>query len=155
MPPPGRRMSKRAAQRRPQQAAAIPYRRAGGRLQFCLVTSSGSGRWVIPKGTIENGQKARHTALQEAREEAGLRGRIVGEAVGCYQYEKWGTVFTVAAFLMEVSKAATEWDERAFRRRCWVSAAEAARRLGKHPARHVFQRAVGTLKASARRRSDS
>src|SRR5262245_801088 len=52
------------------QAAAIPI--DDGRI--CLVNSSSGRGWVIPKGHIEPDQTARDTALQEAWEEAGLRG---------------------------------------------------------------------------------
>lgn len=132
--------------RRPQQAAAIPFRRKGDRLLFCLVTSSGSGAWTIPKGMIEPGQRPRDTALQEAHEEAGLVGRIIGRSIGCYEYAKWGTVLTVATYLMEVSQAARHWQERAFRRRRWVSAKRAARLLARHPSRDLFLLATQVLK---------
>ena len=40
------------------QASAVPFRRAGGRVEFCLVTSASSGQWVFPKGLIDPGETA-------------------------------------------------------------------------------------------------
>src|SRR5688500_6320593 len=77
------------------QAGAIPFRRGECRTEFCLITSSSGGRWGFPKGIIESGDTAQGTALQEAFEEAGLHGRIIGDALGSYRYEKWGSELVV------------------------------------------------------------
>jgi phosphohistidine phosphatase len=129
----------------PQQAAAIPFRRNGDSVSLCLITSATSRSWGIPKGTIEHGSSAEATALQEAWEEAGLRGRILGESLGSYEYEKWGVLLTVAVFLMEVDIEAKQWEEQASRRRRWVPASDAARMLETHPARFLVEEACKRL----------
>ena len=53
-----------------------------GRLEFCLITSTGKRRWSFPKGVIDPGETPPRTALKEAAEEAGLRGEICGKAAG-------------------------------------------------------------------------
>ena len=90
----------------PQQASAIPYRRRGEQLEFCLITSVSNGRWGFPKGLIDPGETAPQTALKEAREEAGIVGRVVGKPLGRYSYRKWNTSLAVTVFLMEVTETA-------------------------------------------------
>src|SRR5215510_13661109 len=73
----------------PRQAAVIPVRRvAGGTVQVCLIRKKTSARWGIPKGYIERGDDWSDAALREAHEEAGLDGRVLGEIVGTYEYDK-------------------------------------------------------------------
>jgi 8-oxo-dGTP pyrophosphatase MutT (NUDIX family) len=82
----------------PEQAAAIAVRRNGGTLQVCLIRKKGSKTWGIPKGLVDPGDTHEETALNEAWEEAGLQGRLIGDAVGIYEYEKWNTTFAVAVY---------------------------------------------------------
>jgi 8-oxo-dGTP pyrophosphatase MutT (NUDIX family) len=83
--------------------------------------------------------------LQEAWEEAGLRGRILGESVGSYEYKKAGVLLTVAVYLMEVEIEAEQWEEQELRRRRWVPAADAARMLETHPAWSLVEEACKRL----------
>ena len=130
---------------RPQQAAVIPFRRSGNSVSLCLITAAASRSWVIPKGTIERGSSPEETALQEAWEEAGLRGRIVGESLGRYEYEKAGVLLTVAVYLMEVESEAEQWEEQELRRRRWVTAHEASRLLSGHPGWPLIEEACTRL----------
>jgi 8-oxo-dGTP pyrophosphatase MutT (NUDIX family) len=126
---------------RPQQAGVIPFRRSDNSVSFCLITVAGSRAWGIPKGTIERGNSPEETALEEAWEEAGLRGRILGKSLGSYDYEKAGALLTVAIYLMEVEFEAPEWEEQELRDRCWVPASAAGRMLKSHPARWLIEEA--------------
>ena len=129
-----------------QQAAAIPFRRAGKKLEVCVIRRKGSKRkWGIPKGFIDRGDTARETALKEAGEEAGLNGKLVGDPIGSYEYEKWGTALEVSVFLMEVKGEDDDWDEADFRERKWASFDEAAELLEKHPVQPLLQRAKSRL----------
>jgi 8-oxo-dGTP pyrophosphatase MutT (NUDIX family) len=107
-----------------EQACAIPFRRRHNRLEFCLITSS-QGRWIFPKGFIDPGSDARKTALNEAYEEAGLVGSIVGQPVGCFETAKESGVVTVIASPMEVRRSETNWPEMSWRKRRWVGRREA------------------------------
>ena len=113
--------------RRPQQAAVIPFRRDGDSVSLCLITAASSQSWGIPKGMIERGDSPEDTALQEAWEEAGLKGRILGDSLGSYEYQKGGVLLTVAVYLMEVEIEAERWEEEELRRRCWIPAHDAPR----------------------------
>lgn len=125
----------------PEQAAAIAVRRSGRRLEVCLIRRRGSKGWGIPKGLVEDGDTHRETALKEAWEEAGLSGRLVGRSLGTYDYEKWGTMLTVAVYLMAVEAQERVWDEASFRERKWMSFEDAMELLGKHPAAELLERA--------------
>lgn len=103
-----------------RQAGTVPYRWNDGRVEFCLVTSSRTGRWGLPKGNVEVGDDERATALQETWEEAGLRGELEGEPLGRYEYRKRGRSLSVLVYLMRVTAVLETWPEQNVRRRRWV-----------------------------------
>lgn len=125
----------------PQQAAAIAVRRNGTGLEVCLIRKVGSRNWGIPKGQVDPGDTHEETALKEAWEEAGIRGRLIGDPLGTYEYDKWDTTFEVAVYLMQVLEQHAKWREAAFRERQWTSFSEAASLLVAHPAREFLNRA--------------
>ena len=108
----------------PNQASAVPFRRCGEHVEYCLITTS-SGRWGFPKGYIDAGESPEQAALKEALEEAGLHGQIVGAPLVCYRSGKNGSTKRVVAWLMEVSDCDGQWAEASVRQRRWVSQDEA------------------------------
>ena len=124
------------------QASAIPYRLRDGRVEFCLITTIKRRRWAFPKGIIDAGETPEETALKEAFEEAGLHGRILGEPLGRYGYEKWGTTLTVTVMLMEVCRADQSWPEAELRQRRWATPAEALELLSDANLRRLFHDAL-------------
>ena len=70
------------------QFAALPWRLSeGGTRQIMLLTSRETCRWVIPRGWPVKGRKPADVAKQEAYEEAGLVGHIVGKRpIGDFHY---------------------------------------------------------------------
>jgi 8-oxo-dGTP pyrophosphatase MutT (NUDIX family) len=130
-----------------QQASAVPYRRRGEQIEFCLITSTGKGAWGFPKGIIDPGDTPVDTALKEAKEEAGLRGRIQGEPLGQYEYAKWGTTLLVTAYLMEVDAADNHWQEARLRKRHWCRADRARRMIVREELRGLLDAAVARLEA--------
>jgi len=125
----------------PQQAAAIAVRRNGEALEVCLIKKKESEQWGIPKGMVDPGDTYEQTALNEAWEEAGLKGRLLGDTIGTYEYEKWYRTFVVAVYVMEVLEQLDEWEEAMIRQRRWTSFAEAASLLVNHPVRPLLDRA--------------
>jgi 8-oxo-dGTP pyrophosphatase MutT (NUDIX family) len=103
------------------QASAVPYRIGESGLEFCLITTRRSGRWSFPKGCLCDDQTVESAALNEALEEAGVTGVIVGEPLGQYSYSKRGESYSVDVLLMEVVHTSQLWKEGAQRQRCWVS----------------------------------
>jgi 8-oxo-dGTP pyrophosphatase MutT (NUDIX family) len=128
-----------------EQAAAIPFRRRVGGVEVCLIQRKGSRSWGVPKGFVDRGDTHEDAALNEAWEEAGLKGRIVGSALGVYEYEKRGSLLAVAVFLMEVVVQESTWLEQAYRDRQWMSIDEATECLADHPVQSLLGRAERRL----------
>ncbi|MBT9581862.1 NUDIX hydrolase [bacterium] len=116
-----------------EQAGAVPYRWVEGQLQVLLVTSRSSGDWIVPKGMIDPGQNSQQTALQEAYEEAGVRGEL-GPHLGVVHGSKRGYPIRVELFALHVRQQLSPWMEQDFRRRKWFEADLAALQLARDPA---------------------
>lgn len=115
----------------PRQSAALPWRRANGRLEVLLVTSRETRRWVIPKGWAMEGLTAAQSAAREAHEEAGVEGRIETSPMGTFGYEKRlknGAMqpVRVEVFRFEVEAEHGVWPEAGERLRRWMTPVEAA-----------------------------
>ena len=80
--------------RRPShvQVAALCYRQVNQNAteyEVLLVTSRGTGRWIIPKGWVIEGKNGPQSALQEAWEEAGVEtATVLPQPLGYYHYNK-------------------------------------------------------------------
>jgi len=117
-----------------RQVAALPLRLAkNGSIEILLVTSRDTGRWIIPKGWTSKRIKDCKAAAREAREEAGVKGKILREAIGTYRYIKRelgnSALIEVRVFLLKVSKRCKRWPEKRERRRAWFDIEDAASRV--------------------------
>jgi phosphohistidine phosphatase len=128
--------------RAPEQAAVIALRHNGAALEVCLIRRKNSDKWGIPKGMIDPGHTPEETAANEAWEEAGIAGPLVGPSVGTYSYEKWGSVLSVAVYVMRVEDEHPAWPEMSFRVREWTSMSDATSLLAAHPVRELLDRVV-------------
>lgn len=113
------------------QAAALPWRMGEHGLEIMLVTSRGTGRWVLPKGWPDRGEELWQTAEREAAEEAGVSGETGREALGSFFYGKdmtGGAQYRceVHVYPLEVDAVAEKWTDRRRRRRAWHSPEQAA-----------------------------
>ena len=123
----------------------MPYRTCASALEFCLITSLNKRRWGFPKGTIDPGETYLETALKEAFEEAGLRGEIIDEPLGRYDYAKWGASLRVTVVLMRVTEVHDQWLEAGLRQRAWCTAEEAQRRVANSDQRRLLEAAIARL----------
>jgi phosphohistidine phosphatase len=110
------------------QSGVIPFRKHNGKLEVLMITSSSGKRWVIPKGVKERYLSPKASAIKEAWEEAGIRGRVSRTPIGAYRYKKWGGTCIVEVFTMQVRQVAGNWEEN-FRDRQWFSLREALSRI--------------------------
>jgi 8-oxo-dGTP pyrophosphatase MutT (NUDIX family) len=64
-----------------KQVAVLPVRRVkSGAFEILLVTSRSTGRWIIPKGWPSKRLKDHRAAAREAKDEAGVEGKIKRKA---------------------------------------------------------------------------
>jgi 8-oxo-dGTP pyrophosphatase MutT (NUDIX family) len=114
------------------QYGVLPYRIGHSEgAEVMLLTSRGTGRWVIPKGWPMIGQKPRTVAKTEAREEAGIEGIISRKPIGTYPYTKImddgeARLCECVVYLMLVTHESADWPEQAERVRSWFPRDEAA-----------------------------
>lgn len=118
-------------QTRPQ-IAALCWRKKRGQVEVLLITSRDTGRWVMPKGWPMDGRAPHEAAAIEAWEEAGVRGEIKAEALGCFQYDKLHPSkptqrCEVTVYPLRVARLEPKFPERGERRRKWFSARKAAK----------------------------
>jgi len=119
-----------------RQAAVIPYRLCEERVEIGLVTSHGGKRWIVPKGSLADGEDAADAAIRETEEEAGLIGELVERPIGWYRYAKQNDWYHVDVYVMRVTAVLDSWMEARHRHRRFVSVEDALARL--HPDLHGF-----------------
>jgi len=112
------------------QFGALCYRLRDGKVEVLLITSRGTGRWIIPKGWPMDGETPAGSAAVEAFEEAGVEGKLSDRALGFYAYTKRNRgdhlPCVVAVFPLKVQRLLKDFPERQQRRRKWFSQKKAA-----------------------------
>jgi 8-oxo-dGTP pyrophosphatase MutT (NUDIX family) len=114
------------------QIAALCQRMHEGQRQVLLITSRGSGRWIIPKGWTMRGKTAAQAAEIEAWEEAGVcPSNVGGEAIGSYTYHKvkrggLPVPVEVLVYGVWVRSLSDDFPEVGQRKRAWMTPQEAA-----------------------------
>jgi len=118
-----------------RQIAVLPYRFGGvdkdGPTEILLVTSRGTGRWVVPKGNPLTGLDRHASAAIEAEEEAGVLGAVCPTSIGSYEYRKRrangaAIMYNVEVFPLAVTRELDEWKEMDERERRWFTLDQAA-----------------------------
>jgi 8-oxo-dGTP pyrophosphatase MutT (NUDIX family) len=113
------------------QVAALCTRKQGGKTQVLMIRSLDTGRWILPKGWPMVGKTLAGSALQEAWEEAGVRGNVREEPVGYFSYAKIigsgeEKPCRVCVFHVDVETLAKRFPEMDERKRKWMSPVKAA-----------------------------
>lgn len=126
------------------QFGALCYRVRDGKAQVLLITSRQRQRWIIPKGWPTPGLTPAQSALQEAWEEAGVKGKVRDLCLGIYGYTKQmrdgpDLPCIVAVFPVKVEKLADDYPEKGQRDRRWVSMKRALRQLDEPELREILK----------------
>ncbi|RZK03158.1 MAG: DUF47 family protein [Novosphingobium sp.] len=122
-----------------------------------LITSRGTGRWVIPKGNVPTGVTPHAAAALEAEEEAGIAGSVCPIPLGSYRYRKRrnngaSLMVDVDVFPLAVTDEFDQWKEQGQRERRWFSLPEAAEAVDETDLRDLMRTfASSEFKAAARR----
>lgn len=116
------------------QFAALCYRERGGKTEVLLITSRGTGRWILPKGWPMTGLTPAEAAMQEAWEEAGVEGEVEDQCLGLYSYLKIvedgpDLPCVVMVYPVGVKSLARDFPELKERKRKWFSPKKAAERV--------------------------
>ncbi|MFV0385917.1 NUDIX hydrolase [Paracoccus sp. (in: a-proteobacteria)] len=109
-----------------------------------LITSRGTGRWVIPKGWPMEGRTLSGAAAREAWEEAGVGGSIGREEIGRYGYDKdqnggFAIPIEVRVFPLQVERVADDYPEAAERKRHWFPPDKAAGLVAEPGLQHILR----------------
>ena len=113
------------------QFSALCFRVRRGKPEVLLVTSRGSGRWIVPKGWPIDGKTPADSAAQEAWEEAGVIGRPFDRCLGLYSYvktlvENRDSPIVALVYPIKVKSLAKKFPEEGQRVRKWFSMKKAA-----------------------------
>ena len=113
------------------QVAALCTRQGPDGVEVLVITSRGTGRWILPKGWPMPGRSMAEAAAQEAWEEAGVRGHPEAEPLGRFEARKTtdgglDLPCLVEVFRISVQDVDDSFPEAGQRRRRWVGAAMAA-----------------------------
>jgi 8-oxo-dGTP pyrophosphatase MutT (NUDIX family) len=108
-----------------RQAAVIPYRIRRDRVEVALVTKCSGKGWIVPKGSIDEGEEPRDAAIREAEEEAGLVGVVRRKPLGRYTHVNANGQCRVDVYLMRVTAVLPHWPEDELRQRRWMTVGDA------------------------------
>jgi 8-oxo-dGTP pyrophosphatase MutT (NUDIX family) len=119
------------------QIAALCYRKTKqGEVEFLLVTSRETKRWILPKGWVMKNKSGVQAAIREAWEEAGVADVIeTKEPIGFYLYQKIlksGITYKIrtSVYPLLVKKIEGKYPEAHQRERKWCSLGEAVELIG-------------------------
>jgi 8-oxo-dGTP pyrophosphatase MutT (NUDIX family) len=121
-----------------KQSGAIVVRRGPKEPEVLLVTSKRNGNWIFPKGHIEKGETAETAALREAKEEAGVVGKLIAPA-GILEFGFFGVKIRVEYFLAELTRESGPPEDG--RKRIWCGLDEALERLSYKNTRKILRKA--------------
>ena len=132
-----------------RQAAVIPFRIRDERVEIALITTLSGKRWVVPKGSLDEGEQSRDAAIRETEEEAGLIGDLERKPLGRYQFTRSNERYEVEVYLMRVTLVLDHWLEASMRRRRWIAIDKAAALVGTdlQPFVHLVERLFQSGKA--------
>jgi 8-oxo-dGTP pyrophosphatase MutT (NUDIX family) len=131
-----------------RQSGVLPFRITSDGIDILLITTRGGDQWTIPKGHVKPGLSASRSAVEEAREEAGIKGRVLKPRLGFFEYQKFSSQYRVMVFLYEVTSVKKSWEEDAFRTRKWVPIRKARKMVKFKGMRRIFEKAEQRLGGS-------
>ena len=112
------------------QYGVLPYIQSDNKVKLVLITSRKSKIWIVPKGNRALKKSKHATALQEAFEEAGLRGRLLEDDEMHFKIKSHGKQVMLILYLMQVDKMLRVWPERGERKRIVVNRQKAVEMVG-------------------------
>jgi len=127
------------------QVGVVPYRHHGGSIEVLLITSRTHGRWIVPKGHIEDDLGPRRSAQMEALEEAGVDGNLADEPLGIYRHGD-PPGHRIRLYLMHVDTQYARWPEDHERTRRWLTLRAAQHTVDEEGIRSLLNEAARRLR---------
>jgi 8-oxo-dGTP pyrophosphatase MutT (NUDIX family) len=133
------------------QYAALPWRRRNDVLEFLLITTLTTRRWIVPKGWPHERLSPAECAAREALEEAGVVGEIAAKPIGAFHYAKHRKNgefqrLRVELFSMEVMGQRRTWEEKTVRETCWCGLDETLVRVKEPGLKRLIQKFAKELR---------
>ncbi len=129
------------------QVGVIPYRKVGDEVEVLLITSRSRGRWIVPKGNVEDGLGVKGSAHLEALEEAGVEGWLERPPLGTYEHGDPPET-TVQVYLMSVDNLHDDWEESDERARKWMPLGDARETVDESGLRELLDLAAARFESS-------
>ena len=131
-----------------RQSGAIFVRLDTKEPKVLLITAKRNPKtWIFPKGHVEKGETPAEAALREAREEAGVSGKVIGPA-GVLEYGFLGVKARVDYFLAVLTRETGPPEDG--RSRAWCGLDEALERLSYKNTRKLLRKAWKKVLLEAR-----
>lgn len=133
-------------------AGGVVFKKENDKIQFILVSPK-EGRWCLPKGLIDKGEKEEETALREVREETGLNCKIIQkiDTIEYWYYAKErGTRLHkfVHFFLMEFLEGSLQNHDWEIIEVKWFEAEDAIAMASFKSEKEILKKALQILKGS-------
>lgn len=126
------------------QFGALCYRIVNDKPEVLLITSRRTGRWIIPKGWPMGSKTPGESALQEAWEEAGVKGKVTGTCLALYSYTKGvdgqALPCAVMVYPVRVKELRDTYPEAGERERKWMSPKRAAAKVDEPELAHLLRK---------------
>ena len=107
-----------------KKVGVIPFQTQDDAVAILFVTSQTRGRWILPKGTMEQGETFIDTCHREGFEEAGVKGVVLEDypitVVVGKQTDKGLDQVPVTYYPYLVETQEDEWPEMERRQRHWA-----------------------------------
>lgn len=136
-------------------AGGVVWRRVDDAIQILMIQDR-LGRWTIPKGHVEPGEKIEQTAVREVTEETGLTDLVLGEKLDKlhFFYRKEGKLIfmTTYVFLMEAigdSDALVPEDSEGIADAKWFPQEQALRLIEYRDTERLFRLGLSKLELPA------
>jgi len=88
-------------------AGGVVFKEDGDEFKFLIIKPTGTDRWQLPKGQIDEGESSEETAVREVAEEGGVETEIIkklGDSKYFFVWERKKIFKTVAFYLMKYVK---------------------------------------------------
>jgi 8-oxo-dGTP pyrophosphatase MutT (NUDIX family) len=133
-----------------RQAGAIVVRSGKSEPRILLVTARRNpNNWIFPKGHVEQGETLKAAAVREAREEAGIEGKVVGPA-GKMTFEFGDNTYLVHYFVVRTDDPGRQREGRRLR---WLKYKQAQRQLTYDEMRDLLRDAWPRIRLAVTTRS--